>query len=590
VPSPVEEGVATGQPVDLTGATDRDVPADLLRELVAAGAPGLRLTGARVVGPLDLGGLRIGGPVRLVGCDFTAPLSLRDADLPLLDLRRSRLVSLTATEAVVERVLLLSGIEATAGVALGGARVGATCTLQSARLRCADGPALVADRMRLASDLLLDRLDAEGTGPRGAVRLQGTRLDGRLTGHGLRIANPDGPALVADNLQVAGPVYLSEGAELRGAGERGAVRMAGARVGSLSFGGARIENPAGWALAAHYLDCGGTVYLDGLRATGGVRITGARIGGRLDCAGATVEAPDGSALDAGRSAVGQGIDLRGATLRGRTSGPAALQLRGVTCGADLDVRDTRLANPDGVAVRVAQATVAGVTWLEAIELESGGIDLRDAQLSVLRDRGLALPPGSRLILDGLTYRGLPGATAGSPPLVRDRIRWLERMDGYAAQPYRQLAAAYQAAGHPDDARRVLVAQQEHLRRSGRLTSRWSRLRHRLFGWTLQYGYQPLRAVALLAATLAAAAVVFGLGATGTRAVPAGGPCPVVDRVGLAIDAAVPLVSTGARDRCRLATGTATGQRLAVGGWVLTLLGWGSATLVVAGYTGLVRRP
>ena len=85
-------------------------------------------------------------------------------------------------------------------------------------------------------------------------------------------------------------------------------------------------------------------------------------------------------------------------------------------------------------------------------------------------------------------------------------------------------------------------------------------------------------------------MVFGLGATGTRAVPAGGPCPVVDRVGLAIDAAVPLVSTGARDRCRLATGTATGQRLAVGGWVLTLLGWGSATLVVAGYTGLVRRP
>ncbi|HZB49322.1 MAG TPA: hypothetical protein VE547_09535, partial [Mycobacteriales bacterium] len=152
MPSPVEEGVATGRPVDLTGATDRDVPADLLRELVAAGAPGLRLTGARVVGPLDLGGLRIGGPVRLVGCDFTAPLSLRDADLPLLDLRRSRLVSLTATEAVVERVLLLSGIEATAGVALGGARVGATCTLQSARLRCADGPALVADRMRLASD------------------------------------------------------------------------------------------------------------------------------------------------------------------------------------------------------------------------------------------------------------------------------------------------------------------------------------------------------------------------------------------------------------------------------------------------------
>ena len=97
-----------------------------------------------------------------------------------------------------------------------------------------------------------------------------------------------------------------------------------------------------------------------------------------------------------------------------------------------------------------------------------------------------------------------------PPPVTERLRWLARMPAYAAQPYRQLAAAYQAAGHPDDARRVLVAQQEHLRRSGALTG-WSRLRHRLFGLTLQYGYQPLRAVALLSATLLAAVVIFGLG-------------------------------------------------------------------------------
>ena len=63
----------------------------------------------------------------------------------------------------------------------------------------------------------------------------------------------------------------------------------------------------------------------------------------------------------------------------------------------------------------------------------------------------------------------------------------------------------------------------------------------------------------------------------------------MDRVGLAIDAAIPLVSTGAADRCQLATATGSGQALAAAGWVLTLLGWGSATLVVAGYTGLVRR-
>ena len=48
-------------------------------------------------------------------------------------------------------------------------------------------------------------------------------------------------------------------------------------------------------------------------------------------------------------------------------------------------------------------------------------------------------------------------------------------------------------------------------------------------------------------------------------------------------------TTSAGDRCEVATDTATGRELAVSGWILTLLGWGSATLVVAGYTGLVRR-
>jgi hypothetical protein len=63
----------------------------------------------------------------------------------------------------------------------------------------------------------------------------------------------------------------------------------------------------------------------------------------------------------------------------------------------------------------------------------------------------------------------------------------------------------------------------------------------------------------------------------------------VDRIGLAVDTSIPLVSTGAADRCQLATGTASGQGLAAAGWLLTLLGWASATLVVAGYSGWVRR-
>jgi hypothetical protein len=584
----VERGLAAaaqgGGLLDLTGATDREVRAEVLRDLLTGGH-GVRLTGARVVGALDLEGARLGGALRLVECELTGPVSLRGAELPLLDLRRSRLVSLSATESTVERVVLLSGIEVGAGLSLDGARVGAGCSLQGAVLRNPDGPALAADRVRLSSELLMHRLVAEGTGRRGAVRLQGARVDGRISGHGLEVTNPSGPALVADSLQVADTVYLGTESVLRGCGDRGAVRFVGARVGSLSLGGTRLENPSGWALAAHYLEVTGTLYLDRIEATGGVRVSGGRIGGQLDLAGAMVDGGERPALAATRLQVAQAVVLDGATLRSSGADPT-VDLRSARIAGDLEMRQTRLSHPGGIAIRLNTATVEGRVIASETDVASGTVDFRDSTVGQLYDAPERLPPGVAVEVSGLVYRGVPGHPGVT---VAERIRWLARMPAYAAQPYRQLAAAYQASGHLDDARRVLVAQQEHLRRSGALTG-WSRLRHRLFGLTLRYGYQPLRAVALLAATLLAAAVIFGLGAGGTRTGPGGGPCPAVDRVGLAIDTAVPLVSTGAGNRCQLATDTRTGQLLAASSWLLTLLGWGSATLVVAGYTGLVRRP
>lgn len=573
--------------LDLTDAAERDVRAEVLRDLLVAGK-GLRLAGVRVIGGLDLEGLRIGGAVRLVRCEFTGPVFLRGADLPLLDLRRSRLVSLSVIEATVERVVLLTELRATRGVDLGGARIGAACSLQRAELRNPDGPALVASRLRLAGELLLDGLVAEGADVDGAVRLIGARIDGRLSARGVQLTNRVGPALAADNLQVTDTADFSHGSVLRGHGEPGAVRLVGARAGSLSFGGARLENPAGRALAAHYLDIAGTLYFDRIRSTGGVRVSGSRIGGQLNLSDAVVDGGSQEALAATRLQVAQAVLLDDATLR-NAGERATVDLRSARIGGDLELQRTRLSNPTGAALRLNTATVDGRAVLSRLVIEHGGIDLRDSTVGTLYDDPARLPADSWVEVNGLVYRGMPGHPGVT---VGDRLAWLHRMPAYAAQPYRQLAAAYKAAGHEDDTRRVLVAQQEHLRRSGALTG-WGRLRHRLFGLTLQYGYQPLRAVALLGVTLAAAALLL-LAAAGGTTTPAaggnpGGPCPAVDRVGLAIDTAVPLVSTGAGERCQLATATTSGQWLAAAGWVLTLLGWASATLVVAGYTGLVRR-
>lgn len=612
--SPLERRLVTavevGEVVDLAGEArvdpaemdgwppEREIRAEVIRDVLlgrlgdTADPRGLRVRGARIVGTLDLEAVRIEMLLRLSSCDFTDVIWVRGTQVPLLDLRDSRLRGLNGRELTVERAVLLSRVVVPNGyVSLAGARVGAVCSCENARLHNAGGRALHADRIQIDGDLLLDGLTAEGTGADGAVRLLGAHIDGRVSARGVRLTNRSGPALVADNLQVPDTVDFSHGVRVLGHGPSGAVRMVGARVGSISFGDAELENPAGPALAAHYADVGGTVYLDGLRARGMVRLSGARIGGRLDAPGAQVDGSCEPALDATRLQAAQGVVLRDTVLTGGGEVRAALQLLGARIGGDLDLRAAQLRNDQGPALRLGRATVQGPLLMSPISVSAGGISMQSTSVVVLYDNPTNLSADVPLRLDGLTYRGIPG-----DPRVRitvqHRIGWLRQLESYAAQPYRQLAAAYQAAGHEEEARRVLVAQQEHLRDSGLLTG-WARRRHRLLGVTLGYGYQSWRAVAGLLATIAVAVVLLVTAGSATaRAEATGRPvggCPLVERIGLAIDTTVPLVDTGSATRCVIVSDSGTGQTVLVATWVLRLLGWAFATLVVAGYTGLVRR-
>jgi hypothetical protein len=551
----------TGDELDLRGADVREVRAAVIRDLLLESMDprGLKLRGATVLGPLDLDGLRTQSRLRLRDSRLPQGLTMRGATLSLLDLGGCTMTGLLADDVTVGgTVLLRRGLTVTGLVSFAGARIGGKLDLATARLRGGSGAALVADRATIGGDLLLDDAEVTGGHPDGALQLNGARVAGRLSARRLRAGNPRGPALSATNLQVTDTADLSQGSEFQGAGDRGTVRLVGARLGSLSLGGARLDNPSGWALAGHYLDVSGTVYLDRIHATGGVRLSGSRIGGQVTLEKAVVDGGPRSALAGTRLQVAQAVVLADAVLRSSGDRPT-VDLRSARIAGDLELRGTRLAHPTGIALRLSSATVEGEAVLEGTVFEDGGLEL-----------------------DGLTYRGLPGRQQVS---ARQRLDWLERMPAYAAQPYRQLAAAYQAGGHEDEARQVLIAQQDRLHE--RLTG-WSSIRHWWFGKLLRYGYQPVRAVAVLAGVLLVAGLLFGSLAGGSRT-EAGGRCAVVDRVGLAIDAAVPLVSTGADDRCKLATGTGAGQTLAAAGWVLTLFGWASATLVVAGYTGLVRR-
>jgi hypothetical protein len=607
--------LAGGAPIahaDMDGwGAEREVRADVVREILLgrAGEPadprGIRLRGARIVGRLDLDGLRSDVWFSLHDCDLPERIRLRGADLPLLDLNGCRSTGLDAENLRVRTVVLLrDGFVSTGPVSLIGASVRGKLDLAGARIAFGGGTALAATGLVVGGSAYLnDGLAVVGAGRFGAIRLVGARIGGLLSLRDAALSNPDGPAIVADNVEVQDIATLA-GLTAEGAGREGVVRLIAIRVGgALSLGNARVTNTAGGvAVVATYARVGGTLYLDGLRATGMVRLAGGHLG-RLLANGAEIASTDRAALDGARLVVGQHVELQGAVLRNAAHDHGTVNLPHAQIGGELDLRRATLDNAGdpggrgGPALRLTQATIAGPTLMYDTVVERGSIGLRGATLGMLVDDPGRLPATTRLRLDGLTYRGIPGNDPVVNAPARLRVDWLRRMDPYAAQPYRQLATAYQAAGHEDDARRILIAQQRHLLDAPDLLGGWGRLRQRVLGVTLGYGYEVWRAVVGLLATVLTAVLLLVVVGSATARVPTGGGpavasaghCAVVERLGLAVDEAVPLLDTGARDRCDLLTVTGAGQAVAASTLVLRLLGWAFATLVVAGYTGLVRR-
>jgi hypothetical protein len=330
-----------------------------------------------------------------------------------------------------------------------------------------------------------------------------------------------------------------------------------------------------------------------------IRARDAHIGARFDCSGIHVVSEGGPIFDAESLRVDKDVFLRG--LRGRaTSERAAITLSGTSVGGQLDCTGMHVANSAGSAFDGKHLTVTTDMLVRDGVLEGEGdkpvVRLDDTHVTgVFTCSGTTVehPSGPRYgwSVDGLTYAGTPEGLTCDEWLALLRGRTLR----YAAQPYQELAAAHRAKGQESDMRRVLMAQREaQLAADG--VDAWARC----WGWitrkTLGYGYQPWRALICLLVTLVLSVVAnTWLGAHGalTR-VPdnvAGQPCSFLEQIGAGVDAAVPLIKTGARDRCDLTidAGSTTGRVLTISTWVVQLAAWGFAALFAAGFTGAVRK-
>jgi hypothetical protein len=175
---------------------------------------------------------------------------------------------------------------------------------------------------------------------------------------------------------------------------------------------------------------------------------------------------------------------------------------------------------------------------------------------------------------------------------------------FATQPYEQLANVYEQAGQDAEARTIAIARRRDLRQYGYLSPA-GRLGNWLLDFAIRYGYQTWRAVFALAVVFVAAVVVFSIARhhgnlivpikdiTNGHAAPTATHCispyPCFYPVGYAIDTVIPIINVHQAEFWGPDGHAPWGHALVVFTWVCTVLGWALVTLVVAGYTGLVRK-
>ena len=543
---------------------ERTVRAAVLRHLLIGkdwptDARGVRLRGIRISGPLDLQAATLHCPLHLDSCILDAQLVCLDqAAATVLTITGCHLAALTG-ETLTAKTLDLSGSTLTGPLRLPGASMTGTLSCRGAHLTGCDdgGNALVADGIRVGGEgVLLD----SGFTTAGAVRLPRAVISGALSCGGARLTGRDrkGRALVADGIKVGFDVFLDDGFVAAGA-----VSLLLADItGMLSCQDARLagRDDEGRSLAAYGMHVTGDVWLDGeFTASGEVSLGSSHIGGTLWLRGKLTAGENEPALDA------------------------------------------------------AGAQIAGTFRWAPAEQVTGRVSLDGAAVGELDDDWTSAngfwPTGGRLSVRGFTSNRVGGA---HPAEVDQRLEWLRSQYPsafpgaqavFATQPYEQFAAVCRRVGQDTAARQVAIARRSDLRKYGNLKP-YRKVGNWLLDKTIKYGYQTWRAGVGLAVVFGVFLALSILGQhqhvmvpvgdiKGLHPVPSATQCtsnyPCFYPVGYTINTVIPLINVHQAEYWGPDGHAAWGWLWVGSAWAATGLGWALATLLVAGYTGLVRQ-
>jgi len=291
----------------------------------------------------------------------------------------------------------------------------------------------------------------------------------------------------------------------------GKVDISDANLLTLSLRGSRIAGLDGELVKVR----GVLTLANGFLSEGVVVLSGAEIGGALDCSGGAFINPKGNALEIFRakladcflSGVNEPTDphKRPFTARGGVFLTGSKIGGSVYCNnGNFYASEEPVENDDDRrdALNFAGAEIADTLALRGVYWVVGKLDLRGATIDKLQDETdigrLTLrhprdgePPTPNLMLDGLVFRRFSDTPTDFKNRRNILVHQIERhlSADFRPQPWEQVIKVLREMGRPEDARRIAIEKQTRLRRAGKI-GKFLRLPHLLFGGLLGYGYRP----------------------------------------------------------------------------------------------------
>jgi hypothetical protein len=253
--------------VDLTGEPDCAVRAEVVAALLlgtegadAGQVPAVRLTGATIVGTLDLSYADVPHAMLLRDCLFVEKPVFDGMRGRLVNLSGSRLPGLDASDARIDGLLWLEGCQFDGALRLSRTQVDGSLSLRDAVIAGGD-PAVHADSLVVTHDMT-----CPGMHVTGEILMWSARIGGVLALDAAHLTHPAGATLNADGLIAERGVFC---AKLISHGE---LRFPDARIGRrLELDSTKLVNPSGDALNLRHARIGvlaggqehGSLLLDG---------------------------------------------------------------------------------------------------------------------------------------------------------------------------------------------------------------------------------------------------------------------------------------------------------------------------------------